>query len=361
MPRPRNAIPKFSIDKTGRAFTKVNGRFVSLGRGDTPEARERYAAVLTEQLSGQVTGEATERKRPVTLNELLLKYATEALPRFSESERHCQRTVIRLARRLFGDTAVAEFGPLKLRVLRNAMVAGDPNETDSNGKPKPRKPWSRNTVNRQVKRLRAMIRWGVSWEMVSPSVVHSLETVPSLTAAETTAKESKPRLAVPDEDFAAVRKVLREKHRDVLDLLSLTGARPGELLKLTTGMIERTGPVWRCELAEHKTAHKGLSRVLFFNSAAQLILRKYLVADPDVRLFKMRRDNFGHVIQRACDRAGVTRFCPHQMRHTAATRLVDQDFTEGAQRLLGHSNATMTEHYSRRAEKLAIEAAKKLG
>jgi integrase len=366
MPRPRNSIPKFSVDRNGRAFTKVDGCFISLGRGDNPESRRRYAAVLTAHTSGQPIPTASaaapaEPRSTVTLNELMLRYVTDALPRFSVAERHCQLSVIRLARQLFGQTPVAEFGPLKLRTLRNAMVAGDPNEVDAEGKPKPRKPWSRNTVNRQVKRLRAIIRWGVSWELVSASVVDALDTVASLTASETTAHEAKPRMAVPDADFQAVRLALREKHRDMLDLLSLTGARPGELLKLTTGMIERTEPVWRCELVEHKTAHRGKRRVLFFNAAAQLILRKYLQADPDARLLKMRRDNFGHTIKRACIRAGVTPFCPHQVRHTVATKLVDEIGTEGTQRLMGHATAAMTAHYSKAAEKQARDAVERLG
>lgn len=363
MPRPRNSIPKFSVDRNGRAFTKVHGQFISLGRGDNPDSRRRYAEVLTAQTGGQaITGALEQRQRPaVTLNELMLKYVTDTLPKYSCAEKHCQLSVIRLTRQLFGETAVADFGPLKLRTVRNAMVAGDPNETDSDGKPKPRKPWSRNTVNRQVKRLRAIIRWGVSWELVAPSVVDALDSVPSLSSSETTAHEAKPRLAVPDADFRAVRRVLREKHRDMLDLLSLTGARPGELLKLTTGMIERTGTVWRCELAQHKTAHRGKRRVLFFNAAAQLILQKYLKADPDARLLKMRRDNFGHTIKRACIRAGVSPFCPHQVRHTVATKLVDEIGTEGTQRLMGHATAAMTEHYSKGAEKQAQEAVKLLG
>ncbi len=365
MPRPRNSIPKYSVDRNGRAFTKVGGRFISLGRGDDAESRQRYAAVLTAYTNGSALDgspvTAGERNPDVTLSELFLKYVTEALPRFSRAEQHCQTTVIRLAHQFYGETPIGDFGPLKLRTLRNAMIAGDPAAISVEGKPCPRKPWSRNTVNRQVKRLRAIIRWGVSWEMVSPLVVDALDTVSSLSESETTAAESKPRLAVPDEDIQAVRQQLRAKHRDVLDLLLLTGARPGELLMLTTGMIEQNGEMWRCELTRHKSAHKGKRRVLHFNAAAQLILRRYLQSDPDVMLFKMRRDNFGHTIKRACLRAKVTPFCPHQLRHTVATKLVDEIGTEAAQRLLGHATAAMTEHYSKAAERQAVEAAKRLG
>ncbi|WP_397571922.1 hypothetical protein [Schlesneria sp. T3-172] len=88
MPRPRNSIPKFSIDRNGRAFTKVDGRFVSLGRGDNPESRRRYAVLLTEHTGlAAIASPATEKKPAVTVNELLLRFVTEELPRYSTSDR----------------------------------------------------------------------------------------------------------------------------------------------------------------------------------------------------------------------------------------------------------------------------------
>ncbi|MDB5344812.1 MAG: site-specific tyrosine recombinase XerC [Schlesneria sp.] len=116
------------------------------------------------------------------------------------------------------------------------------------------------------------MRWGVSWEMVSPLIVDPLDTVSSLTAAETTAAESIQRVKMPDVAFHAVCRVLREKHRDMLDLLGLAGERPGEMLNLTTGMIDRGEPIWRSELIQHQTTHRSKTRVVFFNEAAQLIL-----------------------------------------------------------------------------------------
>ncbi len=74
-------------------------------------------------------------------------------------------------------------------------------------------------------------------------MVDALGTVWSLIEGETAAVESIPRVPVSDVVFHAVRGVLREKHRDMLDLLSLAGARPDELLKLTTGIIDRSGPI----------------------------------------------------------------------------------------------------------------------
>ncbi len=39
MPHPKNSIPGFFTDANGRAFTQVEGRFVSLGRAGKPIRR----------------------------------------------------------------------------------------------------------------------------------------------------------------------------------------------------------------------------------------------------------------------------------------------------------------------------------
>jgi len=206
-----------------------------------------------------------------------------------------------------------------------------------------------------------VFRWGVSWEMVTEPVAASLATVRILKAGETAAKESTPRRAVQQSDIDAVAAQLKPLYRDVLSLLGLTGARPGELVGLRMRDIERTSEVWRAELKRHKTSHKGKRRILYFNRTAQAILLRHLKADPDALLFPCRRDNFGTAVKRACIRAKVTPFVPHEIRHTTATKLVDHVGLEGAQRVLGHSEAAMTLHYSRAAEKQAVEAVKKLG
>lgn len=72
------------------------------------------------------------------------------------------------------------------------------------------------------------------------------------------------RLTVPDVAFHAVHRVRSEKHREMLNLLRLAGAWHCDLRKLTTGMINRSGPIWRGELRLHKTNPCDQTRVLFF-------------------------------------------------------------------------------------------------
>lgn len=368
MSRPKVSIPRYGLHKaSGRAVCYVNRKAVYLGPYDSPESRKKYAEIIDRLSSGPSTATPSPTPdEPFTVADLCLAFIEREFPRYSRSARGCYLTAIRVLRQLYGETPATDFGPLRFRMMRDAMLHGAKGESlplEPDGRvAQDRQPWTRDTANAQAMRIRRIFRWGVSWELVPADVLTRLETVRSLSLSEVSKPDPSPRRAVPQADIDAVRAVLLPLHRDIFDLLLFTGARPGELFGLTGGMIERRpGGAWVAELSSHKTAHKGKRRFLVFNLSAQAILLRHLKADPQARLFPGRRDNFGHLIQRACKRAGVTPFVPHQLRHTAATRAVDAVGEQKAQRLLGHSDAAMTEHYSRAAERGAIEAAQALG
>ncbi len=50
----------------------------------------------------------------------------------------------------------------------------------------------------------------------------------------------------------------------IVGLQRLTGARPGEILSLRIGEIDRGEAVWVYTPQSHKTAHRGHSRTIFF-------------------------------------------------------------------------------------------------
>ena len=64
---------------------------------------------------------------------------------------------------------------------------------------------------------------------------------------------------------------------------------------------------------------------------------------------------------RACEKAGIDRWVPHQMRHTNADNVREQFGLEHTQAVLGHSKANMTEHYAKASRAKAAEVARKIG
>jgi integrase len=92
-----------------------------------------------------------------------------------------------------------------------------------------------------------------------------------------------------------------------------------------------------------------------------LILRKYLSADPAEPLFPITRHAYCRAVTRACEKAGIDRWIPHQLRHTAADTVRQQFGLEHCQSVLGHSKADMSEHYAKAGSAKAHEVALKIG
>src|SRR5262249_5964115 len=88
---------------------------------------------------------------------------------------------------LCGDTPVRDFGPLKLKAVRELMVTGY-----THPKYGPQEALARKTANQRVGRVRRVFRWGVENELVPPSVYHGLQAVKGLQKGRTDARETEP-------------------------------------------------------------------------------------------------------------------------------------------------------------------------
>ena len=80
------------------------------------------------------------------------------------------RATMRLLKEHYGMTPACDFGPLKLKSLREVMIA---------------KGWVRTEINRKVGRIRRMFKWGVENEMLLPSVLQALQAVTGLRKGRT--------------------------------------------------------------------------------------------------------------------------------------------------------------------------------
>ncbi len=397
MPRQKNAIPSYLLHKvSGReaqARVRIAGKEFLLGRYGSEESRIRYGELIAkfasgvpiDPLAGQTirgTNRGTDSDDPgPSIAELIVAFLSHAEQHYVKNgkatrEQHCIRSAVRPLRELYALAPAKDFGPLALKAVRANMV-------DSG--------LARNSVNAAVGRIRRLFRFAVANEMVPVEVLTKLEAVSPLLAGRTEAHDLPPRTAVAQDNIDAVKKQVRPLVRDLVDVQLLTGARSGELLALTTSMIDRTGEVWKSKLADHKCQHKGKSRTLHFGPRAQLILTKYLSADPDKRLFGMTRTAYCRAITRGCELAyGMpdklrtipkdvstaerderrrlaaewrAEHCwsPHWLRHTAATRVREQLGIENVQSLLGHSTAEMSRHYSAKMDALATATAAACG
>jgi integrase len=172
----------------------------------------------------------------------------------------------------------------------------------------------------------------------------------------------------------------------MIELQRLTGMRPGEVVIIRTGDLDTAGRVWVYTPGSHKTEHHDKPRTVYLGPRAQEVLRPWLRTDLGAYLFQPREamaerwaeqrrnrktpltpsqrartrkkaprktpgerytpDSYRQCIVKACGKADVPGWHPHQLRHNAGTRLRREHGIEVARILLGHATAFTTEIYA---------------
>lgn len=351
---------------------------------------------------------------PLTVTELVVAYweFAEVYYRRSDGSATCELANIQKAVRplteMYGDTAAIAFGPRKLETVRQSMIEGRPPRP---GEKHGRRPWSWKSINRQIRRIKRIFKWAVSKEMLPASVYQAIETVEGLRFGRSMARETPPVKPVPLQFVEAVLPFLRPPLRALVRLQLLTGARPGELLTMRGRDIDMSGKVWLYRPAQHKTMHHGHDRKIRLGPRGQDVIGPFLKLELDAPLFSPReaveqlrkerseayqlaratsgakvspsRDrriaakrvtrpkrapaeqytvySYRQAIARACKRADVPSWHPHQLRHNYATELAKECGVETARILLGHSTLDATMVYAEDDERKAMEVVLRIG
>jgi integrase len=397
-PRGRQGDPKYRHYKPkDLAVVRIDGRDIYLGRHGSPESWEKYYRVLAEWRLG---GRAAPPAGPsggdgipdLSVNELLLafwKFAAGYYRRPDGSptaELDSLRLALRPLRRLYGGTPARDFGPMALKTVRQSMV-------DSG--------LCRRTVNQRTARLARVFRFGAENELVPAAVYHALKAVPGLRSGRSGAKEGREVRPVPDGHVEVVLPYLSRQLRAVVELQRWTGMRSGEALAMRGCDLDTSGPVWVYTPGRHKGEVHGKQRQVFLGPKAQQVVRGWLRDDPTEHLFQpgeakeehlagRRRarvtpltpsqrartrkasprrapgDHYGtraycHAVGRACEKAGIPRWHPHQLRHSAATDLRKEFGLDLARIILGHSSLSVTESYAEVDREKAIAVMARVG
>ena len=400
-------VPSYRRHKpSGQAVVTLSGRDVYLGKWRTKASRDEYERVVGEWL-------ANGRSRPdengsLTVAQVALRYWDFAKGYYRKngqptSELDEYRLTIRQLRKLYGSTPAQDFGPLKFKTVRQAMI-----ETGL----------SRGVVNHRMARLRRIFKWAASEELVPSSVYHGLSAVEGLRKGRTIARESKPVEPVSDEVVDATLPFLPSVVADMVRFQRHTGCRPAEACLVRPCDVDMSGDVWVYRPESHKTEHHGRERAICIGPQGQEILRPYLLRGGESYCFspvdseKKRRaemherrqtplscgnrpgtnrkckprklpgdryttNTYRRAIHRAVDLANrkrkedvketgveaelLPKWSPNRLRHTAATEIRKQFGLEAAQVALGHASADVSQIYAERDLTLAAEVARKIG
>jgi len=363
-------VPKLRCHRpSGRAFVELNGRRHYLGKFGDEGTKQAYERTIAEW-------EANGRQNKVdpfdiSVMEMIAKYWVFVQGYFLKdgkptNEQRTIRCALRPLRELYGETPALKFGPMALKVVRDHMISQN---------------WARNHINKQISRIKRVFKWAASEELLPADVYHRLQTIEGLKRGRSEARETKPVLPVPEFDIEAVKAQVSRQVRALIDLQLLTAARAGELITLRPMDFDRADLVWLATPETHKTEHMGRERTIYIGPKAQAIVKEFLLRPADTFLFSPREaederspfktdervgerysvDSYRRAIARACKRANVPKFAPHRLRHTAATQIRRHYGVEGAQLLLGHARADVTQLYAERDETRAIAIAQEIG
>jgi len=378
------------------AFVELQGRRQYLGRYDSDESRERYYKLIAESFASAAQPRRVERPTAIQVKQLAAEYLLYARDYYVKHGRptsqvaHIVRAVKTLTQ-LHGSKHVASFDTLALQEIQSWLVA--------EGR------LARPTINRRVRLIRGIFKWGVARQIVPAAVWHALQAVEPLKRGRTQAREPAPVRPIDDATIEATLPFMPTAVAAMIRLQRLTGMRPGEVCTLRPCDIDRSADVWVYQPVHHKTEHHGEVRRVPIGAKAQAVLASHLLRDATSFCFtpgttakgrrkatmreRFDKDAYNRAIARACERAfdmpkelrriakGTAdaarlraaardwraRHCwsPNQLRHALATEARRRGGLETAQALLGHTHADTTQIYAERLDELAIDYARRFG
>jgi len=386
-------IPSLRRHKpSNRAVVTINGQDVYCGPWRSPEAKVEYDRIVSEWLANGRSLQRSGRSCPdLTITELIARYWRFAMGHYQRDGKPTAeiakiRDALKPVERLYGETLAAEFGPIAFKTVRAEFVKAD---------------LCRSTIGYHLGKVRRFIKWAVENELLPGDAYYRLQAVAPLRAGRDGIREPRKIGPVLDEHVDAVLHHLPPPVRAMVELQRLTGMRPGEVVIMTMGQIDRSEDLWIYRPKKHKTVDIGREREILLGARAQEVLKPWLRADPDAPLFspveflearnverrrnrttrltpsarartrkeKPRRaprqwydkDAYGHAVRRACLKAGIPVWSPNRLRHSLASRVRQRFGLEAAQVILGHAKADVTQVYAERNRVLAKEVTREIG
>jgi integrase len=277
VPKLTKTVPKYRLHKpTGTAVVTLDGQDIRLGPWKSRASIVEYERAIAEYLANGRHLHPKGTPAHITVGEVIDRFWDHAQNYYRSptgkptSEIWSLKSALSPLNQLYGLTPACDFGPLSLKVVRNAMI---------------KEGWCRRTVNNAINRLRLMFNWAVGEELIPASILEALKSVDGLRAGRTNARETAPIQPVSDEVVNATLPFLSATVGTMIRLQRLTGARPGEICSMRTGDIDRSKPEWEYVPRSHKNSYRGQARKIQIGRKGQEILSPYLLIDPDAYCF----------------------------------------------------------------------------
>ncbi|MEI8372368.1 MAG: site-specific integrase [Planctomycetota bacterium] len=407
MPRKTGKVPSYCRHRhSGQAVVRIDRVDNYLGTYGSPQSHRLYERLIAEWRVRRLEGTpAPNKSRPpspsLTLEQVVHQYRAFAQTYYVKDGKRtkeyvCMKYALRPLRSLYGDSNVADFGPLALKAVRQHMVDAD---------------LSRGVINNRVNRIKRFFKWAASEELVPAAVYQAVQSLSALRFGRTEARETEPVRPIDDEWVEAVLPSLSPQVAAMVRLQRICGMRPCEVVLMRACDIDMSGSVWIYEPFDHKNRWRGHRRLIPLGPRSQEILKPFLKLQTESFFFSPREaeawrnekrrnerttpmtpsqakrkpkksprrakrerydtDSYRRAITYAIKMANRKReekeiplipdWYPLQLRHSRATEVRKGFGLEAAQVAMGHAHANVTEIYAERNLDLAIQIAQKIG
>ena len=301
-------VPKYRKHlASGQAVVTLSGRDCYLGPFGSSESKKSYRRLVAEYLASDGLFLTKAATKSLSISDLAASYLMHAKKEFGGdrlSRRELLDTAygdallgVRALTSLYGPTLASEFGPSSLKAIRADLLIQHKIGKRKDGKPN--RQLSRPVVNRRIRAVVRIFKWGVSESLVKTELWHSLQAVEGLKFGKCIAPEPDPVKPVENPIVDATLLHLPPVVGDMIRFQLLVGCRPGEVCSLTPEIIDRTGDVWEAHLDKHKTAWRGKKRVIYIGPLAQQVIAKYLDRPSSSHCFSPREAMDQRLVTRA--------------------------------------------------------------
>lgn len=371
---------------SGQAVVYFRGKTIYLGKYGSPEA----AAALAHYNAQLVLADGDTSRMmdaSVTVAQVVAAYLDnlETRGRSRDHIRECERACETMVS-MFGALRASDFRARHMAMVREAMLAESAKrEQDRTGGANARK-LSRQTINSRFYKARTAFKVAASIGLIDEEVVMRLKVAEGVDRGDKRVRRTAPKARITRDQVDTTIARMPTVVADIVRLQLHTGARPTEVLSMRKVEIDRTGPVWVYSPKRHKSAHLEIDRHIFIGEEGQRILQPYLLlsmklAEPlftqgliadrskqwyreqattprkhevsaagDPRIKYPERawtvEKYRAAVNRACARAGVERWNPHQLRHLRIDEWARTLGIDAARMMAGHTSNSMTEHYT---------------
>jgi integrase len=358
----RQRIPKLcrhkAMDKAYVRDPRLSGKQVYLGDWGSKETAKGYARWVTEFTRETGIGPAKLTGTPKSLAAVLLAWLKEQDLRLRRADGShtgeynvCSRAADVARECGIAGVRLSELTREHLIQMRDFCV---------------NKGLSRKTVTEYLARILRCLAFAEARDWIDTSLFLRLSRYERLKAG--TAPENREMTPIPEFDLKKIFIKLPERWQPIFTFHLFTGCRSENALTIHGSEIDRSQKTWVYRPVQHKGRHRGHKLEILIGPKARKAIKPFLDLEPEGLLFpakdggEIRHYLYRQAFERACKAARIAAYVPRQIRHTAASFLVNKGVEEqviGA--ILGHRPGTITQRYAKVSDAVRSKVVEKYG